>query len=226
MRFVSIRTSRITDATSLELERHGVPLHYSVLASIVQAHYPGLHATTGQVLAALVKTPIAERSAPGVYSPRRQLHAHDQDARIESLRQYEPYGGRPIAITQNAYLDLKRRIGILREELRDISLSLLLPQQANIISQLTKLEETFRRAVVRSETARAQLGSLVTLELVPSGKLLVYFLVEPGLGNMANDELSIDSPVGQALVGAQVGETIEVSVGSRIINYNLISVDH
>jgi transcription elongation factor GreA len=71
------------------------------------------------------------------------------------------------------------------------------------------------RAVVVDDPAVAVNGRRVTLE-EDDGATTTYALVNPGDGDPRNGFVSVDSPVGSALLGRRIGEvvTIEAPAGS------------
>lgn len=76
-----------------------------------------------------------------------------------------------------------------------------------------KVTERKRSSVVGAEEM-INSGSKVTLRNLKEGDEMVYTLVEPGKGDPSHGEISIESPLGSALVGKTVGVSISVQVPS------------
>ena len=84
-----------------------------------------------------------------------------------------------------------------------------------LLRQLDTVRSVLARAVVVDDPAFAVIGRRVTLE-EPDGATSTYALVIPGEGDPRNGWVSVDSPVGSALLGRGVGDgvTIEAPAGS------------
>lgn len=104
-------------------------------------------------------------------------------------------------LTENAdYLDavgaqeqLERRIAVLEQQLRD----------AHVVEQ------------AESPPGRASLGRHVVLEDLDSGERERYRLVGSPEADLAEGTLSIESPVGRAIVDRSTGETVLVQAPHR-----------
>jgi transcription elongation factor GreA len=92
--------------------------------------------------------------------------------------------------------------------------------QAHLETKILRLREQLLSADVReveTQTDVVGFGSRVEVEDAGSGKNTVYTLVSAPEAAPAEGKLSIDSPVGKALVGARVGDlvTLETPRGKR-----------
>jgi transcription elongation factor GreA len=67
------------------------------------------------------------------------------------------------------------------------------------------------------------LGSTVTVET--GGDELTYTIVGTAEANLAAGRLSSASPVGAALLGASVGQDVDVQTPRGSIRYRVVSVD-
>jgi len=87
-------------------------------------------------------------------------------------------------------------------------------EQAMLESKIAQLEEKLRAATVIDST---ELGTDVvgigsSVEVDDSGKSATYTIVGSSEANPAERKLSNESPVGKALVGAKVGDTVAVQL--------------
>lgn len=84
-----------------------------------------------------------------------------------------------------------------------------------LLRQLDNVREVLARGVVVDDPDVAVIGRTVTLS-EPDGATSTYALVIPGEGDPRNGLVSVDSPVGSALLGRRTGEalTIEAPAGS------------
>ena len=101
--------------------------------------------------------------------------------------------------------------------------------QGKMEARIRQLEETLRRAVIvdRSRSGSAgdvQVGSLVMLENLTSGKEVRYTLVDSAEADPLSGKLSVASPVGKALVGHYMGDEVEVSAPKGLLKYRIASV--
>ncbi|MBN2412169.1 transcription elongation factor GreA [candidate division KSB1 bacterium] len=102
-------------------------------------------------------------------------------------------------------------------------------KQAIIEAKILRLEETLSRARVMTDemmnSARVLVGSRVTLVETGSEEEIVYELVPTAeFNNFDLDSVSVDSPVGKALIGKQVGDIVEINVPAGIIEYKVVEI--
>ena len=85
--------------------------------------------------------------------------------------------------------------------------------QAMLETKILQLREAALHAEVREESAGdvCGLGSRVTVADEASGRESTYTLVSATEANAATGAVSFQSPVGRALDGAQVGDTVAVT---------------
>lgn len=101
--------------------------------------------------------------------------------------------------------------------------------RADVESRVRALEALLKNAtVVRGHSAggnrRAKIGSQLVLQEVPSGRELRYTLVHPSEVKPAEGKISVESPVGKALLGKTKGEEVEVAVPAGTRRYIVESV--
>jgi transcription elongation factor GreA len=72
---------------------------------------------------------------------------------------------------------------------------------------------------------RVALGSTVTVHESASGKSLVYELVIPDMADFSKGFVSVNSPIGKALLGRGVGDqvTIRIPAGTRV--YEIVKLE-
>jgi transcription elongation factor GreA len=71
---------------------------------------------------------------------------------------------------------------------------------------------------------KAIFGATVELEDLDSGERKVYTLLGPDEADYAKGSISIQSPVGRALLGKEAGEEISVDAPRGRISYELLSI--
>jgi len=103
-------------------------------------------------------------------------------------------------------------------------------KQALIEAKILRLEETLSRARVMTDemmnSPRVMVGSRVKLVETGSNEEIVYELVPTAeFNNFDLDSVSVDSPVGKALIGKQVGDIVEITVPAGVIKYKVVEIN-
>ena len=98
-------------------------------------------------------------------------------------------------------------------------------EQSFLEGRIQALEDRVRRAVVVEETATGKVvvGSTVTVEI--AGDEVRYTIVGSAEADPAQGRLSMDSPVGAALLGAVAGANVEVRTPRGHVTYRVLAVD-
>jgi transcription elongation factor GreA len=103
-------------------------------------------------------------------------------------------------------------------------------QKSLIEGKILQLDGMISLAVIidenRNNTHMVAIGNTVILQDLTSGKELRYTLVGPREVNPAKGKISTVSPVGKAVVGKSVGESIEVKVPSGKLCFQLKGIEH
>lgn len=91
--------------------------------------------------------------------------------------------------------------------------------------QLKEINHLLRWGVVvkKKNSGVIEFGSMVTLEL--NQKQLTYTIVTHHESNPIKGKLSQESPLGKALLGSRVGETVRVEAPSGILTYSVIEIE-
>lgn len=95
----------------------------------------------------------------------------------------------------------------------------------NIDRELRRVEHNIKYGEVTNDSQAGVVGfgSKVTVEL--NGKQYSYLLVSSEESNPTEMKLSIDSPVGKALMGHKVGDKVKVVMLERTIEYLVKKLD-
>jgi transcription elongation factor GreA len=100
--------------------------------------------------------------------------------------------------------------------------------QGQTESRIRDLEAILESAVVVEHNAGAlgvELGSVIQLRDLASGEDLRYSLVDPTEANLAQGKLSVASPVGQALLGKESGQVVEVAAPVGTFRYQIVGIE-
>lgn len=101
-------------------------------------------------------------------------------------------------------------------------------EQAKLEMRIEKLERDLRNARVLQgseiKTDAVGIGSTVTLKDVKKGKSFKYVIVGSAEADPANSRLSNESPVGKAIMGRKVNETVTVNTPRGNVKYKITSI--
>ncbi len=102
-------------------------------------------------------------------------------------------------------------------------------EQAFIEGRIAVLERNLRnvRLIDASDIANdhVSVGTVVKLKDMEVGDELEYTIVGSPEANPMQGRISDESPVGKALLGKRVGETVEVVVPAGIIKYEVLGIN-
>lgn len=101
--------------------------------------------------------------------------------------------------------------------------------QGQIEARIRELEAMLRHAEVAAGSGHtgdgARLGSNVVIANLQTGAKLSYQLANPAEARPGSGRLSVESPVGQAIVGKRVGDEVSVSAPSGLVRFRIESLD-
>lgn len=99
--------------------------------------------------------------------------------------------------------------------------------QAHLETKILRLREQLLNAEVReveTQTDVVGFGSRVEVQDAGKDKTTVYTLVSAPDADPAEGKLSIDSPVGRALVGARVNDTVKLETPRGVRELKVLSI--
>ena len=101
-------------------------------------------------------------------------------------------------------------------------------EQAKLEEQILKLDEKLRKAVIIDESQIdldiVMVGSIVKLYDFDFDEEIEYSIVGSAEADPYNGKISNESPVGKALLGARVGETVEVQVPDGVSKFKVLEI--
>ena len=102
-------------------------------------------------------------------------------------------------------------------------------EQGFIEGKILEIEKMLRNARVIDEgeihTDVVSLGSKVKLKDLESGDSLEYYIVGSAETNPSKHKISNESPVGKALMGKKINDTITVTVPVGQLKYKILSIE-
>jgi hypothetical protein len=93
-----------------------------------------------------------------------------------------------------------------------------------LLRQLNSVRGALSLGRVETDARLAVIGRRVTLVGV-DGTRTSYALVLPGVGDLANGRVSVDSPVGRAIYGCEAGDEIRIDAPDGAWTATVISVE-
>ena len=100
--------------------------------------------------------------------------------------------------------------------------------QVHIEGKIAALEDKISRAQpVDTDdipTDKAYLFAKVLVKDMEDGEEIEYTLAPPDETDVDNDVISIESPIGQGLLGKAVGDKLDIKVPAGIINYEILKI--
>ena len=149
-----------------------------------------------------------------------------------------------VPLTREGRAKLEQELEVLRAERRDVAERIHDAQQQGtsqndaeyddakleqgmVEGRILELEDILRRAVIIEEHAgaggRVVIGS--KLEVDQDGQNRSYQIVGAPEADPANGKISNESPVGSALIGKSVGDTVQVAVPKGVIKVKVLKID-
>ena len=102
--------------------------------------------------------------------------------------------------------------------------------QGQLEARIRELEALLRHVVVTQESDgtrpdAARIGSNIVLSNLATGTQMSYQLVNAAEARPGTGRLSVESPVGQAVLGRRPGEEVSVSAPSGLVRFRLDSIE-
>ncbi|MEJ5229074.1 MAG: transcription elongation factor GreA [Pseudothermotoga sp.] len=149
-----------------------------------------------------------------------------------------------IHLTKEGYEELKQELDTLKQklmyevaerikearELGDLSENTEYDEakneQGRIGSRIAELEQILNNSEIIENTDSSQIsvGSWVLIKNLNTGEERSIRLVNPQEADVFASKISIDSPIGRALVGRKVGEVVKVATPTGQVRYEIVGI--
>lgn len=100
--------------------------------------------------------------------------------------------------------------------------------QGHLEAKIAKVEDLVANARVVDESqmdnSKAFILSNVEIKNLNNGAKMTYTLVAESEANLAQKKISVDSPIGKALLGKEVGDVVEVKIPAGLVKFELLSI--
>jgi len=101
-------------------------------------------------------------------------------------------------------------------------------RQSHIEGRIRDLEHKLAEAHVidtsNLSTDKVVFGATVTVKDLQTGTEQRFMLVGQHEGDLKNGKISVQSPVGRALIGKQVGDMLEVKTPAKTVEYEVLNI--
>ena len=101
-------------------------------------------------------------------------------------------------------------------------------RQSHIDGRIRDLEHKLAEAQIidtsNLSTEKVVFGATVTVKDLQSDKQQRYTLVGQDEADLKNGKISVESPVGRALIGKRVGDILEVQTPAKVAEYEVLNI--
>ena len=101
-------------------------------------------------------------------------------------------------------------------------------EQRDIAARIEVIEKILKNAEVIDDSDvdinKISIGCTVKLKDLEFDEEIEYKIVGSSEANSLKGKISNESPVGKALIGAKVGDTVKVDVGGNIFKYKVLEI--
>lgn len=101
--------------------------------------------------------------------------------------------------------------------------------QGHMETKIAKLENTLATSTIIEkddiDTSKAYLLSTITILNKKTDKEMKYTLVSKDEANFKEGKISVDSPIGQAILGTEVGDEISVDVPAGTLELEILKIE-
>lgn len=195
----------------------------------------------------LVKAFLVFAKKKGWSKTNLSVHLKAKKGKNKAVKISRKSKQKPVILTKQGYADLEAELATLKikslEVIDEITkaaadkdfrenapLQAAREQRGQIEGRIMELQETLKSAEIIDENNKSGLkvgiGNSVIICDLASGSELHYTLVSPTEVNPARGRISSASPIGQALVGRDEGEIVEVIAPAGILRYQIKQIEH
>ncbi len=101
-------------------------------------------------------------------------------------------------------------------------------EQGKLEAKIAKLEDTIAKARLVDEkqidTSKAFILSNVKIKNKKNDAVQTYTLVAEQEADISQNKISVDSPIGKALLGQEVGDVVEVKVPAGTVTFEILDI--
>ena len=153
-----------------------------------------------------MNTPLTKFGAEKLKEELHQLKTKERRNVIDAIAEARSHGD----LSENAEYDAaKERQGFIEARIAELEGKLA---DARIVDIANRTSET------------VVFGATVTMMDLSSSEKRQYMLVGPDEGDIKNGKISVQSPVGKALIGKRIGDQVEVTTPAKVVEYEVLNI--
>ncbi len=151
-------------------------------------------------------TPITKKGYEALKAELDRFKKVERPKIIEAIAEARAHGD----LSENAeYHAAKERQGFIEARIKELESKLA---DARVIETANRVSET------------VVFGATVQLIEIESQQKKEYMLVGQDEADLKNGKISVQSPVGKALIGKRVGDQVEVTTPAKVVEYEVIAI--
>ncbi len=151
-------------------------------------------------------SPITQKGFEALRNELNRLKREERPKVIQAIAEAREHGD----LSENAEYDAaKERQGFMESRIKEIQHKLA---EAQIIDTTNLSTET------------VVFGSTVVLLATSSQEQKQYMLVGQDEADLKDGKISVQSPVGRALIGHRVGDVVEVTTPAKVVEYEVLAI--
>jgi transcription elongation factor GreA len=151
-------------------------------------------------------TPITKKGYEALKAELDRLKKVERPKVIEAIAEARSHGD----LSENAEYDAaKERQGFIESRISELEGKLA---DARIVETAGRTSET------------VVFGATVVLVELEAGQKKQYMLVGQDEADLKNGKISVQSPVGKALIGKRVGEQVTVTTPAKVVEYEVVEI--
>ena len=101
-------------------------------------------------------------------------------------------------------------------------------EQVLVEKRIAELGEMLSSATILDEdidATKVYLGARVTIQDITRKKELQYMIVNKEEAHLREGKISIESPVGKALLGKSTGDVVEITIPAGTLKYKIVKIE-
>ena len=100
--------------------------------------------------------------------------------------------------------------------------------QALLEVKIAKMEEVIANARIIDETqldlSKVSILTTVAIKNIKNGASMKYTLVAQSEADLKSGKISVDSPIGKALLGKKIGEKVDVQIPAGMVTFEITNI--
>lgn len=101
-------------------------------------------------------------------------------------------------------------------------------KQGKLEARISEIEDTIARARVVDESTvddtKAYILSNVTVENIDTGSEETFTLVSEQEADISSNKISVESPIGEGLLGREEGDEVTIDVPAGTVNFKIVDI--